>query len=381
MGRELVFINSTGDTFTPTHSGAIATWIWEMCRAAADFSVEPWVVSRNSSEAAYPWPRSVLLEYPFPLRIRGAGRLAAWVGRLRGWAHVCQGEWVRLILEALRKRGLTEAVLVFHNDPEMLAALRPYLPKAVLVHLFHNCNRVKSPWRERFSSAADVALGVSAYCARWNESHFGCAVHVLRNGVDVVRFTPANKDPHSPPVLGFVGRTDRQKAPDLLLRSALKLSDKCGPFSVQMLGSRFYGNHSSDAYQEALEAAAEKLEASGVKVHRPGFVNRLGLPRVLAQADIHVVPSRWEDPCPLTVLEGMATAQATVGSACGGVPEIIGNDGFLFDRDDVDGLASRLRVLIENPELRCSYGARARKRAAQRPWGKVFSELTEAINL
>jgi glycosyltransferase involved in cell wall biosynthesis len=76
----------------------------------------------------------------------------------------------------------------------------------------------------------------------------------------------------------------------------------------------------------------------------------------------------------------MATAQATVGSACGGVPEIIGNDGFLFDRDDVDGLASRLRVLIENPELRCSYGARARKRAAQRPWGKVFSELTEAIN-
>jgi glycosyltransferase involved in cell wall biosynthesis len=76
----------------------------------------------------------------------------------------------------------------------------------------------------------------------------------------------------------------------------------------------------------------------------------------------------------------MATGQATVGSACGGVPEIIGNDGFLFDRDDVDGLASRLRVLIENPDLRFDYGERARRRAAQRPWSKVFGDLIEVIN-
>jgi glycosyltransferase involved in cell wall biosynthesis len=379
--RELVFINSTGDTFTPTHSGAIATWVWEMCRAAGRFALEPWVISRDSPVQAYPWPRTILLEYPFPPKIRGAGRLAGWLGRMRGWAHICQGEWVQRVLAALRENGLTEGILVFHNDPEMVAALRPALPKAVLVHLFHNCNRSQAPWRDRFSSAVDVALGVSAYCARWNEGYFGSAVHILRNGVDAARFVPLERGSYAPPVLGFVGRTDRQKAPDLLLRAALSLSQKGVPFSVQMLGARFYGNHSTDAYQTGLESLAKRLEANGVRVERPGFVSRLALPRLLARADVHVVPSRWEDPCPLTVLEGMATGQATVGASCGGVPELIGSEGFLFERDDVEGLEVRLRVLLENPELRSSYGARARERALQRPWTKVFGEFAEAVNL
>jgi glycosyltransferase involved in cell wall biosynthesis len=381
MNKELVFINSTGDTFTPTQSGAIATWVWEMCRAAQGFGLEPWVISKSSPADAYPWTRTVLLDYPFPAKIRGAGRLAGWLGRMRGWAHICQGEWVKRVLDTLRQRGLSEGVLVFHNDPEMVAALRPALPKAVLVHLFHNCNRSHAPWRERFGTGVDIALGVSAYCARWNEGYFGTAVHILRNGVDSARFVPLQRESCSPPVLGFVGRTDRQKAPDLLLRAALRLSQRGVPFSVQMLGARFYGNHSSDAYQNGLETLAKKLETNGVEVHRPGFVNRLALPRMLARADVHVVPSRWEDPCPLTVLEGMATGQATVGSSCGGVPELIGNEGFLFERDDVGGLEARLRVLLENPELRSSYGERARDRALQRPWSRVFDEFAEIVNL
>ncbi len=380
MKRELVFINSTGDTFTPTKSGAIATWVWEMCRAAQAASVEPWVVSRTAVVDPYPWARSLLLEYPSPPKIRGAGRLCRWLGGLRGWAHIRQGEWVRRVLDALRKNGLAEGILVFHNDPEMVAALRPSLPGAVLVHLFHNCNRVRPPWRERFTSSVDVALGVSAYCARWNESYFGCPVHILRNGVDAARFVPAPKPPEKNPVLGFVGRTDRQKAPDLLLRAALRLAERGLQFSVQMLGARFYGEHRNDRYQTALEILAQKVEKRGITVHRPGFVNRLALPRVLARADVHVVPSRWEDPCPLTVLEGMATGQATVGAACGGVPEIVGSAGFLFERDDVEGLEARLRVLIENPELRVNYARRARERAEARPWIKVFGELLEAVN-
>ena len=83
----------------------------------------------------------------------------------------------------------------------------------------------------------------------------------------------------------------------------------------------------------------------------------------------------------MTVLEGMATGQATVGASCGGVPELIGSEGFLFERDDVEGLEARLRVLLENPELRSSYGARARERALQRPWSRVFGEFAEAVNL
>ncbi len=379
MERELVFVNSTGETFTPTKSGAIATWIWEVCRASQRSGWEPWVLTRTADADAYPWARMVALDYPFPPRFRGMGRVAALGRRLRGWGHICQGRWLEMLHATIRNRGWGKAVLVFHNDPELVAALRSRLPEARLVHVFHNCNASDARWRARFAGAVDVAFAVSRYCARWNEEYFGVPVHILRNGVDSERFRPLEKDDGRPPVIGFVGRTDRQKAPDLLLRAALKLSERTPEFRMQLLGSRFYGSHSVDLYQNQLDALCSKLEDRGVLVERPGFVNRLALPRVLARADIHVVPSRWEDPCPLTLLEGMATGQATVGSLCGGVPEVLGGDGFLFERDDVDGLESKLRVLVQNPEMRRSYGLRARERALQRPWSRVFSELLEVV--
>ena len=379
MAGELVFVNSTGETFTPTKSGAIATWIWEVCRASQEFGREPWVITRGSDVDSYPWSRTVSVEYPFPPAIRGMGRLAALGRRINGWSHICQGRWVERVLSAIRRHGLDAGTLVFHNDPEMVVALRSRLPRARIVHLFHNCNAAASAWRARFAACVDVAFAVSRYCAQWNEEHFGAPVHILRNGVDCGRFRPLDKPDSRIPTIGFVGRTDRQKAPDLLLRAACKLRDQGSVFRIQLLGSRFYGSHSVDLYQIQLDRLCAKLEERGVRVERPGFVNRMALPRLLARADIHVVPSRWEDPCPLTLLEGMATGQATVGAQCGGVPEVLGGDGFLFDRDDLEGLVARLRVLIENPQLRESYGLRARERAMRRPWSAVFSELMEVV--
>lgn len=380
MEKTLVFVNSTGDTFTPTHSGAIATWIWEMCRAAQSFGIEPWVLTRGAAAEGYPWVRTVELEYPFPPRIRGAGRFCAWFSRSQGWAHVRQGQWVDRILETIRDKGWERSILFFHNDPEIVAALRPKLREACLVHLFHNANRCLSPWREKFSSSVDIAMAVSASCAQRTESYFGGAIQILRNGVDSARFVPVHKPDDRKPVVGFVGRTDRQKAPDLLLRAALRIAETFTEFGVQILGARFYGSHQSDPYQETLLRMARQLCEMGVHVEMPGFVSRLALPRVLAKSDIHVVPSRWEDPCPLTVLEGMATGQSIVASACGGIPELVGKAGFIFQRDDVAGLESQLRALLMDGALRNAYGLKARERAQQRPWAQVFGELLEIIN-
>lgn len=381
MRQELIFINSTGDTFTPTHSGAIATWIWEMCRAAQVSGVEPWVVTRNSTADAYPWVRTVELDYPYPPKIRGAGRFCRWRSNLMGWGHVRQEKWADRILTVIRTKQWERSTLVFHNDPELVSALKRKLPRARFIHLFHNCNPCSSPWRGKFAESADTVMAVSGYCARWNESHFCCPVYILRNGVDIRRFSPKEKPSGGRPIIGFVGRTDRQKAPDLLLRAALKISEHFNGFDVQLLGSRFYGSHQNDPYQEQLERMSKELTRRGVRVHRPGFISRLAVPRWIAETDIHVVPSRWEDPCPLTVLEGMATGQATVASACGGVPEIVGGAGFLFERDDVSGLEARLKVLLQSEDLRRNYGRRARERAEQRSWNEVFRDFQEIVNI
>ena len=380
MEKKLIFVNATEEPFTPTCGCSIATWIWEMCRAAQGVGLEPWVVTGSSLVDPYPWVRTVEIGRASVFPIGGFARSWSKKSVRENRKHLAERKWSGDLLRIIRQRHWQSGTFVFHNAPETVAALRPRLPEARLVHLFHNARQCSPQLRESFASSVDVAVAVSAHCARWNESYFGCAIHTLRNGVDVKRFVPLPKTQNQRPLIGFVGHTGRQKGPDLLLRAALRLAEGFNGFDLQLLGARICGGSQNDPYQETLENLAGRLAERGVAVDRPGFVNRFAFPRLLARADIHVVPSRWEDPCPLTVLEGMATGQATVAAACGGIPEIVGGAGFVFEREDVAGLEARLRVLLQNEELRRAYGRRARERAEQRPWSLVCRELLEIIN-
>jgi glycosyltransferase involved in cell wall biosynthesis len=48
-------------------------------------------------------------------------------------------------------------------------------------------------------------------------------------------------------------------------------------------------------------------------------------PAIFRRADV-VVHTKYNDPCPTVVLEGMATGCPVVYSASGGVPELVGED-------------------------------------------------------
>ncbi len=69
-----------------------------------------------------------------------------------------------------------------------------------------------------------------------------------------------------------------------------------------------------------------------------------------------VVPSIWADPCPTVVMEAMASGKAVIGTALGGSPDLVddGETGLLTAPGDVQSLASAIRTLIGDPELRQS---------------------------
>jgi len=259
--------------------------------------------------------------------------------------------------------------------------LRRNFPDAFILHLFQNANTCSDKFRAEFAGSVNVAAAVSGHCAKWNEDYFGTKVQVFYNSVDTDRFSPALSPPDGPTVINFVGRTDRQKAPDLLLRAAKLVSEKTKDFELQILGSRFYGWSEPDAYQAEIEELAEDLNRSGITVRRPGFVSRPSLPDELRKAHVNVVPSRWDDPCPLVTLEGMACGLATVASRTGGTPEIVSDSGLLFERDSVTQLADHLYELVRNRELRVSLGHKARERAGEFTWDIAWQKLKMLIGL
>jgi glycosyltransferase involved in cell wall biosynthesis len=67
----------------------------------------------------------------------------------------------------------------------------------------------------------------------------------------------------------------------------------------------------------------------------------------MAAANLLCLPSRREG-CPNVVLEALASGRPVVGSAVGGVPELLSDrNGIMFPRDDPDALAAAIMSALQ----------------------------------
>jgi glycosyltransferase involved in cell wall biosynthesis len=82
-----------------------------------------------------------------------------------------------------------------------------------------------------------------------------------------------------------------------------------------------------------------------------------------------------------SILEAMACGSCVVGSRVGGTPELISDAerGLLFISNDVNDLADKLTRLIQEPDLRRSFGEKAAQFAATKLGMAVNLERTAEI--
>lgn len=221
-------------------------------------------------------------------------------------------------------------------------------------------------------------------------------VRVIYNGIDVERWRPvhdddflrsAGIDPDRPSVV-FVGRITRQKGLPYLLRAAESL-----PPEVQLVLCA--GAPDTPQIMAEVEELVRGLQAS-----RDGvvWIDRL-LPRdelcaILTAATTFVCPSVYE-PLGIVNLEAMACGAAVVGTATGGIPEVVvdGVTGRLVPIEQVqDGtgtptdpdafVADLARVLTEvvtDPEKARAFGAAGRRRAAAEFSWEAIAQQTAAL--
>jgi glycosyltransferase involved in cell wall biosynthesis len=113
-------------------------------------------------------------------------------------------------------------------------------------------------------------------------------------------------------------------------------------------------------------AECKRLAATLGLAERVRFLGRVGhadLPALLPRlGQVLVVPSLWDEPFSIVVLEGLAAGLAVVASATGGTPEAIthGETGLLFARGSAEELAAALDRLEEDRSLGRRLGAHAR---------------------
>jgi glycosyltransferase involved in cell wall biosynthesis len=144
---------------------------------------------------------------------------------------------------------------------------------------------------------------------------------------------PAGSD--APFTFLLVGHADRRKGADVLLEASRLLHDEGGEHRVQVAG----------------EVDESLFEDSGPTIERLGYLGRGALVRAYQQADVLVLPSRF-DSFGRVVVEGMATGLPALVSAHVGAKEVVteGESGWVVPAEDVDALADRMRWCVRHPE-------------------------------
>ncbi len=257
-----------------------------------------------------------------------------------------------------------------------------------------------SSWIERTAfEAADAVIAVSGGMRRDILRSYpaldAARVHVVYNGIDLERWKPTEDldtvralgiDPDRPAVV-FVGRITRQKGLPYLLRAAALL-----PPEVQLVLCA--GAPDTPGILAEVTAGVEALqqERSGV-VWIDRLLSQHDLAAVLTAGTVFVCPSVYE-PLGIVNLEAMACGLPVVGTATGGIPEVVadGVTGRLVPIDQVtDGtgtpidpdlfVADLSRTLIEvlsDPAKAAEMGRAGRVRAEQMfSWTQIATRTRE----
>lgn len=121
-----------------------------------------------------------------------------------------------------------------------------------------------------------------------------------------------------------------------------------------------------------LERLTQELKLNNVRFL--GFVDFNDLIKLYYHADICVVPSVWDEPLGLVILEAMATKTPVVVTRKGGIPLMVkdGVNGFFVRPRSAKEISEKVNLLLSNEELRRKMGERARQTVLERfTWEKI----------
>lgn len=312
-------------------------------------------------------------EGPFVREVEEAGvtveTLPPWP-RFRDWRGA--GPAIDALTEVIRT---AQSDVVLSNGERAAgyggwAAHRAGVPHLVWLH--------DAPLRSPEAIAVQVAMRAapraasiagSSWMAERFESLLKMPVDVVRHGIDVAQpASPASIRAEagwsdSAPIVALVGRLQRWKGADVLLRAGARLIRAGIDIRLAFIGGALYGWETD--YARELPHLASDL---GI-VDRCWFAgHRADATDLMAGAEVVVHCSRRAEPLGLVVAEAMALQRPTIATRTRGPEELIDHrrTGLLVAPDDDRALATAIRELVENPALAQSLAAAGRTEVERR---------------
>ena len=234
-----------------------------------------------------------------------------------------------------------------------------------------DCFRYQPRVRDKIYAGAEIVVAASEF-ARQNLIRIGVSEGRIRKitpGVDSRRFSERSPNEELVRRLGLSGKTVLltvarlwpRKGHDQMLKAIARLSASFPNLHYLVAGK--------GPEKENLERLARELNIASL-VTFVGYVPEQDLPDYYGLCDIFAMPNREEsngdaEGFGIVFLEAAASGKPALGGRSGGASEAVldGVTGLLAYPDDLEEIAARLQMLLNDPDLRARFGVAGRRRA------------------
>lgn len=231
-------------------------------------------------------------------------------------------------------------------------------------------------------SKADLILSTSQSLRKAASKYTDKNILVTPFGIETQKFKPMKKrsmfaDDNL--VVGTIKSLEKNYGIDYLIKAFHKLKQEYPEIKLKLL---IVGSGSEE---EKLKLLVNNL---GINLDTifTGYIDHSEIPYYHNIIDIYVAVS-IEESFGVAVLEASACAKPVVVSNVGGLPEVVGDNktGFLVEKENINSLFEALKKLINNPDLRITFGINGRKKViAEYDWDKSVSNMIliyESLNI
>lgn len=179
---------------------------------------------------------------------------------------------------------------------------------------------------------------------------------VLYNSIDTNLFKPLSNNEimktkakynilPNKKIIVFAGRLCKDKGIDQMVKAQKELEDD---FILLIVGSNFYKTEIVSEFEKELISETKDLKD---RIIFTGYIDYKEMPYIYNCADIIVLPSMWEEPAGMTIIEAMACKKPVITTLSGGIPEYteMGNCVLLERNENIaENIANEIKKINTN---------------------------------
>ncbi len=214
------------------------------------------------------------------------------------------------------------------------------------------------PWRSealalirRAVADVDLFIAVSDYYRTFMTTYLGIDAGRIRTvplGITMEGHAPRPARRTPPYTVGYFGRIAPEKGLHILADAYHRLRQATAAVPMRLLA----GGYLLDEHRSYLADLTRQIDAWGLghEFRYAGAPDRAGKIALLHEMDVFSMPTTYDEPKGLSLLEAMANGVPVVQPSRGAFPEIVERTGggLLVPPDDPEALAAGLRALLED---------------------------------